>query len=315
MFCLFNLYVPVNLQEKRECWNSLAAFLNANSFSNLIIAGDLNLILNAKEKVGGVYGRDPMLNWVDNFILKWEMIDFKPKKGKFTWSNNRLGSTNISARLDHFLVQSSLLADKTVISSSNLPKITSDHKPILLQIENEEDLGPIPFRFSPLWKDRDGFMRTVILAWEIPVAGSPNYVWERKLINTKAALKNWVKLTQKKPTSERKEALQNLEKIQLEMEETEITLALLAKEQNAQSISFQAFRREEEYWRLKSRSTLLKVGDRNTSFFHKQCRVRISQNHSSEIYSQSGEVVKGNSQIKLLAETHFSEPLQGRWTL
>ena len=117
-----------------------------------------------------------MLNWVDNFILKWELIDFKPKRGNFTWSNNRLGEANISARLDHFLVQSSLLVDKTVISSSFLPKITSDHKPILLQIENEEDLGPIPFRFSPLWKDRDGFMSTVILAWAIPVVVSPNYV-------------------------------------------------------------------------------------------------------------------------------------------
>ena len=164
MYCLFNLYVPVNLQEKRECWNLLAAFLDANSFSNLIIVEDLNLILNAKEKVGGVYGRDPMLNWVDNFILAWELIDFKPKRGKFTWSNNRLGAANISARLDHFLVQSSLLADKTVISSSILPKITSDHKLILLHIEDEEDLGPIPFQFSLLWKDNDGFMSTVSMA-------------------------------------------------------------------------------------------------------------------------------------------------------
>ena len=89
------------------------------------------------------------------------------------------------------------------------------------------------------------------------------------------------------------------------MEETEITPALLAKEQNAQSISFQAFRREEEYWRLKSRGTWMKAGDNNTSFFHKQCRVRISQNHILEINSQSGEVVKGNSQIKQLAEFHF----------
>ena len=62
---------------------------------------------------------------------------------------------------------------------------------------------------------------------------------------------------------------------------------------------------EEEYWRLKSRSTWLKAGDRNTSFFHKQCRVRISQNHISEIYSQSGELVKGNSKIKHMAEIHF----------
>ena len=90
----------------------------------------------------------------------------------------------------------------------------------MLQIEDEEDLGPIPFRFSPLWKDRDGFMSTVTMAWDLPVIGSLNLVWERKLINTKAVLKDWVKLTQKNPFSERKEALKKLQKIQLEMEES-----------------------------------------------------------------------------------------------
>ena len=129
--CLFNLYVPVNIQEKRACWNSLVECLDSNSFSNIIVIGDLNLILNEKEKSGGVYGKDPVLKLVDKFILSWELIDFKPKCGRFTWSNNRLRAANISARLDHFLVQSSMLLDKKVISSSILPKITSDHKPIL----------------------------------------------------------------------------------------------------------------------------------------------------------------------------------------
>ena len=208
-----------------------------------------------------------MDNQVENLIITWELIEFKPKKGIYTWTNNRIGASNISARLDRFLVQSSLLLDKKMISSSILPKITSDHKPIMLQIEDEEGLGPIPFRFSPLWKDKDGFMSTVTMAWDLLVVGSPNFVWERKLKNTKAALKEWVKITQKNPINERKESLQKLEKIQLEMEVTEITPALLEKEQKSQYNSFQAFRREEEYCRLKSRSTW-KVGDRNTSFFH-----------------------------------------------
>ena len=80
---------------------------------------------------------------------------------------------------------------------------------------------------------------------------------------------------------------------------------MLEKEQKYQFNSFQAFRREEEYWRLKSRSNWLKVGDQNTSFFHKQCRVRLSQNDISKISFLSGEGVKGISQIKQLAEVHF----------
>ena len=89
------------------------------------------------------------------------------------------------------------------------------------------------------------------------------------------------------------------------MEESKITPALLEKEQKAQFNSFRASRREEEYWILKSCNTWLKSRDRNTSFFHKQCRVILSQNHISKISSQSDEAVKGISQIKQLAEVHF----------
>ena len=111
----------------------------------------------------------------------------------------------------------------------------------MLQIEEEEDIGPIPFRFSPLWKDQDGFMSTVTMAWDPLVVGSSNFVWERKLKNTKAALKVWAKLTQKNPISERKEALKILEKIQMEMEDSKITPTLLEKEQKAQFNYFRAF--------------------------------------------------------------------------
>ena len=89
------------------------------------------------------------------------------------------------------------------------------------------------------------------------------------------------------------------------MEDSENTPALLEKEQKAQFNSFQAFMREEEYWRLKSRSTWLKFGDHSTSFFHKQCRVRLSQNHILEISSLFGETFKGISQIKQVAEINF----------
>ena len=81
------------------------------------------------------------------------------------------------------------------------------------------------------------------MAWDLPIVGSPNFFWERKLINTKTTLKDWVKHSQKNPISERREALQNLEKIQLEMEETEIIPNLLEKDQKAQLNYFQTFRK------------------------------------------------------------------------
>ena len=45
-----------------------------------MVAGDLNIIVDPKEKKGGVCGRDPMLKSVQNLISVWDLIDFKPKK-------------------------------------------------------------------------------------------------------------------------------------------------------------------------------------------------------------------------------------------
>lgn len=130
-----------------------------------------------------------MLPLVEELILHWDLLDFKLKKGLYTWRNNRVGAEHISARLDHFLAQISLLLGKRLISSKMLPKLASDHKPILLQLEEEENLGPIPFRFNPLWSGKEGFMEIFLEAWSIPMIGSPSFVWENKLKITKSAMK------------------------------------------------------------------------------------------------------------------------------
>ena len=97
-------------------------------------------------------------------------------------------------------------------------------------MQDHPDLSSIPFWFNPLWIDREGFLDTVGNLWRVSVIGSPNFVWERKLKNTKFALKDWIKQSLQSPTNNRIQALARLEEIQLEMEESEITLAILDKE-------------------------------------------------------------------------------------
>jgi exonuclease III len=49
---LFNLYVPVLLEEKRNCWDTLKDFLLLKDLDNIIIGGDLNVTLALNEKKG-----------------------------------------------------------------------------------------------------------------------------------------------------------------------------------------------------------------------------------------------------------------------
>eukprot|EP00253_Pinus_taeda_P022753 PITA_22753 len=255
----------------------------ANSYSpmNIVIAGDLNIVLDPKEKRGGNNSRDPLLPLVEDIIQQLDLLHLKPNKGRYMWTNNRTGVAHILARLDRFLVQSTLLMDKRIVSLRILPKLTSDYKPILLQLDEEENLGPILFHFNPLWIKQEGFMEVVDKAWSITVTGSPSYVWEKNKKSTKATLKEWVKTPPNTFTTHRKEIVQQLADLQWEMEDKDITTHELEKEQVAQLASFSSFRKEEEFWRLKSRSLWLKAGDQNTTFFHRQYRACLSQNHIS----------------------------------
>ena len=79
---------------------------------NIILARDLNITLDPNEKKGGVWGKDPFHASVESLILAWDLLDLKPKKGRYTWTTNRVGNANISTRLDWFLVQNSLMEGK-----------------------------------------------------------------------------------------------------------------------------------------------------------------------------------------------------------
>jgi len=203
------------------------------------------------------------------------------------------------------LVQRTLLMERKLISTAILPKLTSDHKPILLLLEEEEKLGPIPFRFSPLWKEKTGFAEMVQLAWSTSITGSLNYVWEQKLKITKKILKEWSKLPLSNPNTQRKESVQQLGKLHNEMESIDIAKTDMEKEQAAQCKTYRSFRKEEEYWRLKSHSLWLETGDRNTSYFHRQFKARLSRNHISEITTNDGKLCKGTDQIKAIVVSHF----------
>lgn len=201
---LFNLYVPVLYAEKEQCWQTLTDFLAAYSLNNIIIARHFNLILDPKEKIGGTSSRDHFLPLVENLIQQWDLMDFMPKKGLYTWTNNRIEEEHISARLDRFLLQISFLSKNMIISTKILPKWNSYHKPILLLLEEEENLGPIPFRFCLLWVAREGFLDTLNKAWSIHVIRSPSYVWEKKIKATKTSLNQWIKKLTVSPTTQRK---------------------------------------------------------------------------------------------------------------
>jgi hypothetical protein len=209
------------------------------------------------------------------------------------------------ALLDRFLVHSSFLTLGLHGSSKILPNCVSNHKPILLDLFIDENLGPIPFRFSPLCVHQDGFSHLVSSSWSKRVTGNPSFIWEEKLGRLKIDLKNWAKL-HSSPVSCRKDVQATLENHQTLMESVPITESISRTESNYQKGFYKACRVEEEYWHQKSRSLWLASGDKNTSYFHKQAEPRKNFKTVKEIFHQDN-LVKDFEGIKLATFSHFQD--------
>ena len=163
-------------RDKKNCWDLIRESLNSHQLGNIVLDGDLNVTLSLREKKGGSIVRDPIREWVEDIIMEWYIDDIKPSCGKFTWSNKRIGSGHIVARLNRFLIQNSFLILGLNVVSKILPFSASDHKPILLELSKDTNLGPVPFRFSPSWIQQEGFQDLVLNVWQNPVSGSPFFV-------------------------------------------------------------------------------------------------------------------------------------------
>eukprot|EP00253_Pinus_taeda_P010539 PITA_10539 len=236
---IYNVYIPNHYREKEQCWKELKENIDNEQTSNIILAGDFNLILHANEKRGGNFMHDPFRSHLEGIMLEHEMVDIIPKNRKYTWNNRRLGPGNIMERLDRILVNITLLSSFAACHTKILSSIASDHFPILLTMESHLHLGPILFRYNPLWRNNSSAEAIIEATWKQHVEGSPSHIWETKIRSVRKALKEWAKirslLTEVQEEVDYSELLQYLpkgitqginESLNREIEEEEIRKAI-----------------------------------------------------------------------------------------
>jgi exonuclease III len=126
-----------------------------------IFIGDFNELYSAADKnLGTLSGRfGGLKQWVDHHAL----IDLGFFGSCYTWSNNR-----IKERLDRAFCTCDWRLRLPEAFIRHLPKMKSDHCPILLQLHsnNSVDRSVIPFRFQAMWLTHKDFPDFVSSTWE-----------------------------------------------------------------------------------------------------------------------------------------------------
>ncbi|KAH9666870.1 reverse transcriptase domain-containing protein [Citrus sinensis] len=197
------------------------------------------------------------------------MLDLKFSGPRFTWSRG-----NLSKRLDRAVCNNGWLIKHANSSVMHLPKIDSDHRPILVKFQNMDSKhgGPRPFRFLAAWLTDERFGSFMNDSWN-------------KGENFLEAVADFTQQT----------SLTRLEvKLQKELEEV--------------------LTQEELLWLQKSRRDWTLYGDRNTAYFHKKMLTRHRQNRITAIQNDTGQWIHDVEIIKQRAVNFFLElytPEQG----
>lgn len=201
---------------------------------------------------------------VQNALMEDLRVEDMGSKGYLhTWCNNRSGSERISQRLDWGLVNARWATDYPQIQCTNELALGSDHSPLVIHMTEPKKRTTRRFKFEEMWLE-DPLCKDIIReSWEGASMDTRTHGVHLKLKACRRSLTLWSKA----------HFGNNARKIidlknQLGRRNGPInTLAEVQEERKLKAHLKETWKREELYWRQRSRVKWFEHGDRNTTFF------------------------------------------------
>ncbi|GKV09037.1 hypothetical protein SLEP1_g20594 [Rubroshorea leprosula] len=275
--CLLTfVYVQPHVTQKDIFWCQLREIASQIT-ENWIVMGDFNDILSIDEASPCAIRSFAHTQRFRDRVSSCGLHSTDSLGCKFTWVRKQHGRVLLRERLDRALFNLLALesfADAKVI---NLPRICSDHHPVLLCLDSPPLLckASKPLRFEAAWLTHDDFGQVFTNAWVAHGSSIVNAInsvqkkclqWNKEvfgdLFRRKRHLKGRLAGIQNSIHYPSSRFLQNLE------------YELLIE-------YHRVLHSEELFWCQKSRVEWIASGDRNTSFYHATTVIQRSRNRIS----------------------------------
>lgn len=180
----------------------------------------------------------------------------------------------------------------------------SDHRPIML-IVGTVNYGPRPFRFYNSWLLNSEFKSLVQEWWSSTTfQGWSGYILQQKLKALKVKIKSWSGYSRRGMGEAIKGLETELQAIMGQLEEEGPVNELRLKRVKVMDDLWIQYRKEESFWRQKSRTRWLLEGDKNTAFFHSICRRRKARKGIRSLVVE-GATIEDPNLIKLAILNHY----------
>ncbi|XP_021991952.1 uncharacterized protein LOC110888748 [Helianthus annuus] len=259
-----NIYMPQGITAKKDLWDALSVIVN--SLDGLwIIGGDFNSVRFREERRNCSF-KSSCANNFNSFIYDAGLFEYDLRGARFTW---RSENGKKLSKPDRFLVNSEFFNNWPEARVQALPRLWSDHCPIIL-ISKSVNFGARPFRVFNSWLGKEGFSEVVEEACSnFSCPGYPPDVFlVRKLGYIRCKLREWRDKMIRKDCEVCSRAMEEIAAIESILDSRELSEEeewILAENKNIVA--------EIEYAKvmdLKQRSRVkwAKEGDENSKFFH-----------------------------------------------
>lgn len=274
------IYASPTPSSRETFWQHLCN-LSRNITSPWLLIGDWNEILLSGEQKGCFFSH----NRAESFGRALDhcgLLDIHSLGGRFTWHRTH-GCKHMAKKLNRALANIQWRLSFPEAFVEVLCRLHSDHNPLLLKLGGTpQPRGPKQFRFEAAWAMHEDYQGIVQTAWE-QKRGKPLEALDQVRIQSlifskdvfddifrrKRNIEAWLKGIQK-----------TLERVD--------SLFLLHLEQSLQHDYNHILFQEELFWFQKSREKWVKLGDKNTAFFHAQTIIRRKRNKVHGLNLPSG---------------------------
>ncbi|CAN0853710.1 Transposon TX1 uncharacterized 149 kDa protein [Linum grandiflorum] len=298
---LVNVYGPCVHNRKLQFLNEVREVMSWWNLPHCII-GDFNLVRSADQARGGTRSRIEM-EWFNGLVSDFALIELPLCGAEFTWSN--LQEVASMSRLDRAFISIDWEQQFMACTLKALVRTCSDHCPILIDCQGISRIHR-PWRFEIMWLEHDKFKPMLESWWGGPLRdGELLFRVAQKFKKFKGKLKTWNKEVFKHVETEIEVRLSRVDELDRIEEDGSLVEVGRMERIRLKCELDNLWKLEEISWRQKAREDWLKLGDRNTKYFHRVANFNRRRNHLDGLWSDGIQIV-GQSNVAMAAVAFYS---------
>ncbi|XP_026383991.1 uncharacterized protein LOC113279510 [Papaver somniferum] len=280
MWNLFCVYGPPKRTDRANFWQILSTYSQYVEEPKCFI-GDFNALSSVREKFGGDQSLNNTITHFNNFIRDNHLLDLGFSGPAYTWNNGRQFHSLIRQRLDRVLASPDWCLTFETSGVLHLPRLSSDHSPIILNTCRNTPRNPPSYKFEAYWCAHPDFLKVVLESWNINLTVD--------LIGKLACLGGFLKSWSKNNIGCIKNKIRNLKKKLLHLQSLNPSTTTLQQEKIVADKLNEYIIMEDTYWEQRMKITWLKTRDRNTKQFHLSVQQRRKKNNISCLQGNNGQ--------------------------